>query len=48
MSEEERKICEFEMDLSNFFCFRSNLSNDNIISAYRTGLKTGMDFGGLA
>ena len=28
----ERKICEFEMDLKNFF-LRSNLSNDNIISA---------------
>ena len=25
-------------------CFRSNLSNDNTISAQRPGLKTGMDF----
>ena len=26
-----------------FFCLRSNLSNDNIVSAERPGLKTGMD-----
>ena len=30
-----------------FFCLRSNLSNDNKVSAERPGLKTGMDFGGL-
>ena len=30
-----------------FFCLHSNLRNDNIISAYRPGLKTGMDFRGL-
>ena len=35
------------MDLKNFFCLRCNLSNDNIISAWRPGLKTGMDFRGL-
>ena len=29
------------------FRLRSNLSNDNIISALRPGLKTGMDFRGL-
>ena len=29
------------------FCLRSNLGNDNIISAWRPGLKTGMDFRGL-
>ena len=34
------------MDLNNF-CLRYNLSNDNIISAYKPGLKTGMDFKGL-
>ena len=34
MSKKEREICEFEMDL------RSNLSNDNTISAYRPSLKT--------
>ena len=28
------------------FCLRSNLSNDNIISAKRPDLKTGMDFRG--
>ena len=34
MSEKEREICEFEMDLKFFFFgLRSNLSNDNIISA---------------
>ena len=26
-----------------FFCLRSNLSNDNIISAQRPGLKTGVE-----
>ena len=30
-----------------FFCLRPNLSNGNIISAYRPGLKTVMDFRGL-
>ena len=30
-----------------FFCLRSNLSNDDIISAYGPGLKTGVDFRGL-
>ena len=30
-----------------FFCLRSGLSNDDIISASRPGLKTGMDFRGL-
>ena len=33
LSKKEREICEFERDLNNFFCLRSNLSNDNIISA---------------
>ena len=28
----ERETCELEMDL-NFFCFCSNLSDENIISA---------------
>ena len=30
-----------------FFCLRPNLSNGNIISAHRPGLKTVMDFRGL-
>ena len=47
MRKKEREICEFEMGLKNFFCFRSNLKNDDIISAKRPGLKTGMDFRGL-
>ena len=29
----KREICEFEMDLKNFFCLLSNLSNGNIFSA---------------
>ena len=29
-----------------YFCLRSNLSNDNIISALRLGLETGMGFRG--
>ena len=37
------EICEFEMHLKKFFCLRSNLSNDEIISAERPGLKTGME-----
>ena len=32
-----------EMDFKNCFCWRSNPSNDDIIS-YKPGLKTGMDF----
>ena len=31
MSKKEREICDFKMDLKNFFCLRSNLTNDNII-----------------
>ena len=45
MSKKETETCEFEMDLNVFLC--SNQSNDNIISAYRPGLKTGMDSRGL-
>ena len=37
------KVCDFEMDFKNF-CLRSNLSNDNISSAERPGLKTGSGF----
>ena len=33
MIKKEREICEFEMNLKNYFCLRSNLSNDNMISA---------------
>ena len=48
MSKKEREKCELKMALKNrIFCVRSNLSNDNIISAQRPGLKTGMDFRGL-
>ena len=44
MSKKEREIFEFEMDLNNFFCLCSNLeSNDNMISALRPGLKTGVE-----
>ena len=41
MRKKEREICEFEMDLNIFLVCA--LSNDNIISAYRPGLKTDMD-----
>ena len=41
MSKKESEICKFEMDLKNF-CLRSNLRNDDIITAYRSGLKTGV------
>ena len=30
-------------EFEEFFCFRSNLSNDNIISANRPGLKTDVE-----
>ena len=44
MNKKEIEIWEFEMPLKNFFCLRSNLSNDDVISAWGAGLKTGMDF----
>ena len=47
MSKKEIETCEIEMDLKNFFFLRSNQSNDNIISAYRPDLKTGIDSKGL-
>ena len=34
MNKKERVICEVEVDFKNSFCWRSNLNNDNIISAY--------------
>ena len=37
----------FRNGFEEFFCVRSNLGDDNIISAQRPGLKTGMDFRGL-
>ena len=41
--EKERKIiCEFEVDFKKWFCWRFNLSNDDIISAY-VGLKSGVE-----
>ena len=43
MNRNEIEICEFKMHLKNFFCLRSNLSNDDIISAYRQGLKMGVE-----
>ena len=47
MSKKEREICELEMDSIDFFCLRSNVSNDDIISTWRPGLKSGMGFSGL-
>ena len=44
--EKERKIiCDFEMDFKKSFCWRSDLSNDDIISAY-VGLKSGVGLRG--
>ena len=34
MNKKERVIYKFQMDFKKSFCWRSNLSNDNIISAY--------------
>ena len=47
-NEEERKRnMRIRNGIEEFFCLRSNLSNDRIISAKRPGLQTGMDFRGL-
>ena len=47
-NEEERKRnMRIRNAFNEFFCLRSNLSNDDIIFAKRSGLKTGMDFRGL-
>ena len=43
MSKKEREIFEFEMDLNNFFVCALRESNDNMISALRPGLKTGVE-----
>ena len=34
MNKKERVICEFEVDFKKSFCWRSNLSNNILISAY--------------
>ena len=45
---ERKKNMQIRNGLEEFsVCLHSNLSNDNIISAERPGLKTGMDFRGL-
>ena len=40
--QERKKNMRIRNGLEEFFCLRSNLSNDNIISALRPGLKTGV------
>ena len=45
MTKNEREICEFEMDFKKSFCWRSNLSNENIILP-TPGLKMGMNLRG--
>ena len=46
MNKKERAICEFEMDFKKSFCWRSNLSNYNIISTYaRSENGRGSNFG---
>ena len=42
--EKKKEICEFEMHLKKLFYLRSILSNDEIVSALRPGLKKGVDF----
>ena len=37
----------YRFNSKRVFSLRSNLSDDNIISAYKRGLRTGMDFRGL-
>ena len=44
--EKKKEICEFEMHLKKLFYLRSILSNDEIVSALRPGLKKGVDFRG--
>ena len=39
MNKKEKEICEFAMHFKKSFCLRHNLSNGDIISAYRSGLK---------
>ena len=53
MNKKERVICEFEVHFKKSFSWLSNISNDNIISAYarsenghgfqKPGLKTGVE-----
>ena len=44
--EKKKEICEFEMHLKKLFYLLSILSNDEIVSALRPGLKKGVDFRG--
>ena len=44
----EREICEYSKKwIRIIFCLLSNLGNDNILSAWKPGLKTRTDFRGL-
>ena len=38
-----REICEFEMDFKKSSCWLSNVSNDDVISVFVKGLKTGVE-----
>ena len=40
---EKRRNMRIRNGFEEFFCLRSNLSNDKIISAHRPGLKTGVE-----
>ena len=44
---ERRRNMRILNGFEEFFCLHSNLSNNDIISAYGAGLKTGVDFKGL-
>ena len=38
-----RAICELEMDFKKSSCWLSNVSNDDVISVFVKGLKTGVE-----
>ena len=40
---EKRRHMRIQNEFEEFFCLRSNLCNDKIISAHRPGLKTGVE-----
>ena len=43
-TEKKRNTMRIRNGFEEFFCLPSNLSNENIIYAWRPGLKTGMDY----
>ena len=43
MNKIRRAICEFEMDFKKSSFWLSNVSNDDVISVFVKGLKTGVE-----